>query len=138
LVGTATSLAGELGMVYRLVVTETLEYRVPRPESMSFTDAIKVCFTKYADFHGCASRPEFWWWVLFTFVASAALGVFDQNLSLAFTLATLLPGSAVTTRRLHDTDRSGYWQLIWLIPIIGWILLVIWCAQVGTPNRYRT
>jgi uncharacterized membrane protein YhaH (DUF805 family) len=61
---------------------------------MSFTDAIKVCFTKYADFHGCASRPEFWWWVLFTFVASAALSVLDQNLSLAFTIATLLPGSA--------------------------------------------
>jgi uncharacterized membrane protein YhaH (DUF805 family) len=40
---------------------------------MTFIDAIKICFTKYADFNGCASRPEFWWWILFTVVASIAL-----------------------------------------------------------------
>jgi uncharacterized membrane protein YhaH (DUF805 family) len=103
---------------------------------MSFTDAVKICFRKYADFNGCASRPEFWWWVLFTAVASAALQSVSRELSAAFSIATFLPGIAVTARRLHDTDRSGWLQLLWLIPIIGWILLIIWCAEQGKPNRY--
>jgi uncharacterized membrane protein YhaH (DUF805 family) len=103
---------------------------------MNFLDAVKVCFTKYADFNGCASRPEFWWWVLFTAVASAALQSVSRDLSAAFSIATFLPGIAVTARRLHDTDRSGWLQLLWLIPIIGWILLIIWCAEPGKPNRY--
>jgi uncharacterized membrane protein YhaH (DUF805 family) len=103
---------------------------------MTFIEAVKVCFTKYADFNGCASRPEFWWWVLFTCVATAALQSVSYNLSGIFSIATLLPGIAVTARRLHDTDRSGWLQLLWLIPIIGWILLIIWCAEQGKPNRY--
>jgi uncharacterized membrane protein YhaH (DUF805 family) len=106
-------------------------------KAISFTDAIKIGFSKYADFKGCASRPEFWWWVLFTAIASMALEAVSDNVSLVFTLATLLPSTAVTTRRLHDTDRSGYWQLIWLIPIIGWIFLIIWCAEAGKSNRYE-
>lgn len=96
---------------------------------MTFVDSIRICFTKYADFGGRASRPEFWWWTLFTFVASLALEVISDDLSLAFMLATLIPYCAVTSRRLHDTDRSGWLQLIALIPIVGWILLVVWCAQ---------
>ena len=103
---------------------------------MNFIDAIKTCFAKYADFNGCASRPEFWWWVLFTFVAATALRTVSYNLSALFSLATLLPGIAVTARRLHDTDRSGWLQLLWLIPVIGWIVLIIWCAEAGKPNRY--
>src|SRR5450631_2008147 len=104
--------------------------------SMNFVDAVKTCFTKYADFNGCASRPEFWWWVLFTFVAATVLRAVNYELSGLFSIATMLPGIAVTARRLHDTDRSGWLQLLWLIPIIGWILLIIWCAERGKPNRY--
>jgi uncharacterized membrane protein YhaH (DUF805 family) len=103
---------------------------------MTFIEAVKTCFIKYADFSGCASRPEFWWWVLFTVVASIALESISYNLSGAFSIATCLPGIAVTARRLHDTERSGWWQLLLLIPIIGWILLIIWCAEQGKPNRY--
>jgi len=103
---------------------------------MSFIDAIKVCFSKYADFSGCASRPEFWWWILFTLIASIALQSVSTNLSGAFSIATCLPSLAVTARRLHDTDRSGWLQLLWFIPIIGWILLIIWCVEAGKPNRY--
>ena len=105
-------------------------------ESPSFIDAIKICFSKYAVFDGCARRPEFWWWILFTFIATGVLGSLSPRLSSAFSLVTLLPGIAVTTRRLHDTDRSGWLQLLWLIPIVGWILLIIWCAEPGKPNRY--
>jgi uncharacterized membrane protein YhaH (DUF805 family) len=105
---------------------------------MTFIDAVKTCFVKYADFNGCASRSEFWWWILFTLIASIALQSISYNLSGAFSIATFLPGIAVTARRLHDTDRSGWLQLLWIVPIIGWILLVIWCAEEGKPNRYGT
>ncbi|HEY5264183.1 MAG TPA: DUF805 domain-containing protein [Steroidobacteraceae bacterium] len=104
---------------------------------MTFVDSVKTCFKKYADFNGCAARSEFWWWVLFTVVATVALGMINENLSAAFSFATLLPYIAVTCRRLHDTDRSGWLQLLGLIPIVGWILLIVWCAQEGkSPNRF--
>jgi uncharacterized membrane protein YhaH (DUF805 family) len=103
---------------------------------MNFIDAVKICFTKYADFNGCASRPEFWWWVLFTFIGATVLQSISYNLSGAFSLATFLPTIAVTARRLHDTDRSGWLQLLWFIPLVGWIILVIWCVEAGKPNRY--
>ena len=104
---------------------------------MTFTESIRTCFTKYADFNGRASRSEFWWWALFSLIASVTLGVISDKLSAAFTLATLLPFIAVTARRLHDTDRSGWLQLLGLIPVIGWILLIVWCAQEGkSSSRY--
>ena len=104
---------------------------------MTFVESIRTCFTKYADFKGCASLSEFWWWILFTFVAGMALGVVSNKLSAAFSILTLLPGIAVAARRLHDTDRSGWLQLLWFIPIIGWILLIVWCVQDSkVPNRY--
>ena len=104
---------------------------------MTFVDSVRTCFSKYADFNGCASRSEFWWWALFDLVGAIALGVISDRASAAFTLATLLPYFAVTTRRLHDTDRSGWLQLLAFIPIVGWILLIVWCAQEGkSPSRY--
>jgi uncharacterized membrane protein YhaH (DUF805 family) len=103
---------------------------------MNFIDAIKICFVKYVDFSGCASRPEFWWWVLFTVVASLALQSVSYNLSGAFSLATFLPSIAVAARRLHDTDRSAWWELLYFLPVIGWIILIIFWAEPGKPNRY--
>jgi uncharacterized membrane protein YhaH (DUF805 family) len=103
---------------------------------MNFIDAVKTCFKKYADFNGCASRPEFWWWVLFTFLGSTALRTVSFSLSGLFSIATFLPSIAVGARRLHDTDRSGWLQLLGLIPIVGWIILIIWCAEPGKANRY--
>jgi uncharacterized membrane protein YhaH (DUF805 family) len=104
---------------------------------MTFVESVRTCFTKYAEFSGCAKRSEFWWWVLFYIIASAVLGMISQVVSGIFALATLVPYIAVTARRLHDTDRSGWLQLLALIPIIGWIILIIWCAQEGKqPNRF--
>ncbi|MGY0196847.1 DUF805 domain-containing protein [Leptothrix sp. BB-4] len=105
---------------------------------MGFTDAVRTCFVKYADFKGRASRPEFWWWALFNLVASIVMMILGDRLSLAFAIATLLPYAAVATRRLHDVDLSGWAQLIGLIPVIGWILMAVWLARAGTPgpNRY--
>jgi len=104
---------------------------------MTFGESIKVCFSKYADFTGRAVRSEFWWWTLFTLLVSLATGYVSEIASGLFSLATILPSLAVGARRLHDTDRSGWWQLLWFIPIIGWIILLVWFIQEGKePNRF--
>ena len=106
---------------------------------MTFGESIRTCFSKYAAFDGRASRSEFWWFFLFTFLASAAAGVVSETLSGLFSLAVLLPSLAVGARRLHDVDKSGWFLLLWLIPIIGWIILIVWAAQEGKePNRFST
>jgi uncharacterized membrane protein YhaH (DUF805 family) len=104
---------------------------------MNFMDAVKTCFTKYVDFNGRAARPEFWWFVLFNVVVSMVLGQASHVLSMLFSLATLLPSIAVTARRLHDMDKSGWWQLIGLIPVLGWIVMIVWLAQPGTSGANR-
>lgn len=105
---------------------------------MSFSDAIKICFQKYMDFNGRAKRPEFWWFALFCVVVSLALGMVSSALSTLFSLATLLPSLAVGARRLHDTNRSGWLQLLWIIPLIGWIIMIVFLAQQGSSedNQY--
>jgi uncharacterized membrane protein YhaH (DUF805 family) len=112
---------------------------------MSFGEAISVCFSKYATFAGRAARPEYWYWVLFIVVVSVIFTVIELSVSVeggraldaVFNIATLIPSIAVAARRLHDTDRSGWWQLLVLIPVIGWILLLIWLCQPGTRGGNR-
>ncbi|QEL65196.1 hypothetical protein OTERR_17200 [Oryzomicrobium terrae] len=104
---------------------------------MTFTDAIKTCFAKYLDFEGRASRSEYWWWLLFLLLASIVANLINENLGSLVSLALLLPSLAVATRRLHDIDRSGWWQLIGLIPVIGTVVMIYWCVQEGKePNRF--
>jgi len=104
---------------------------------MTFFESVKTCFSKYASFDGRASRSELWWWVLFVFLVSAAASMLGNLVSGLFSLAVFLPNIAVAARRLHDTDRSGWLQLVVLIPLIGWILMIYWCVQAGKePNRY--
>ena len=101
---------------------------------MNFQESIKVCFAKYADFTGRATRPEYWWFMLFIVLAGAAAGIISQYASALFYLATLLPSVAAATRRLHDTGRSGWWQLIGLVPILGWIVLLVFLTQEGKAD----
>ncbi len=105
---------------------------------MTFADSIKLCFSKYADFNGRAKRPEFWWFVLFIFLVSMGPGIASDILSGIFGLATLVPSLAAGARRLHDTNRSGWFQLIGIIPVIGWIILIVFLAQEGesADNEY--
>ena len=105
---------------------------------MNFQDAIKLCFQKYADFSGRAKRPEFWWFALFCVVVSLLLEAVSSYASWAFSLATLVPSLAVGARRLHDMNKSGWLQLIWLIPILGWIYMIYLLVQDGdaADNQY--
>jgi len=104
---------------------------------MTFVDAVKTCFTKYADFNGRAARSEYWWYTLFIIIASVLLSNVSDTVSLLFGLATLLPSIAVAARRLHDTNRSGWLQLLALIPILGWLVLLYFLVQEAQePNRF--
>ena len=101
---------------------------------MTFQESIRVCFSKYVEFTGRAGRPEYWWFVLFIVVVSVVLSMISNTASAVFSLATLLPSISAATRRLHDTGRSGWWQLIAFVPIIGWIVLIVFLAQEGTSQ----
>lgn len=103
---------------------------------MNFQQSIEVCFKKYADFSGRASRPEFWWFMLFIFGGSFVLSYVSFWLNVLFVLGTLLPQVAAATRRLHDTGRSGWWQLIGVIPVIGWIVMLVLLAQESSAESY--
>ncbi|RZI83415.1 MAG: DUF805 domain-containing protein [Rubrivivax sp.] len=103
---------------------------------MTFQDSIKTCFSKYAVFYGAASRSEYWWFFLFLVIGGLVTSAAHQLLGILFTLATLIPSLAAATRRLHDTNRSGCWQLVALFPFVGFISLVILLAQRGTIGHY--
>jgi uncharacterized membrane protein YhaH (DUF805 family) len=104
--------------------------------TMTFIESIQTCFQKYANFEGTARRSEYWWFFLFNVIASMILSQVSTTLSIVFSLATLLPSIAAATRRLHDTDRSGWWQLLYFLPIVGAIILIVFLAQESRPNRY--
>ncbi|TQM94070.1 DUF805 domain-containing protein [Roseinatronobacter monicus] len=114
---------------------------------MNMIDATKVCFTKYAQFRGRARRAEFWWFMLFLTLAGIVADLITMILgfhwgvlgpiSAVFSLATFLPAIAVGARRLHDIDRSGWWQLLLFVPIIGWIVLIVWWATSGSKGENR-
>lgn len=110
---------------------------------MSFTEAVKSGFDNYVNFSGRASRPAYWWWFLFAILASIAANILDAILgapifTLVVGLGLLLPGLSVAIRRLHDTGRSGWWILIGLIPLIGFIVLIVFYVQEGDAgdNEY--
>ena len=94
---------------------------------MDFGTSIKTCFSKYVDFSGKASRSEFWWFFLFCLILDLVLSC--TGFGAILSLVLLLPQLAVGARRLHDIGKSGWWQLIALIPVIGIIILIIWWAK---------
>lgn len=98
---------------------------------------------KYAVFSGRARRKEYWMFCLFNLIIGFVIGFIgafiDGNgiIALAYNLAILLPSIAVSVRRLHDTDRSGWWMLIGLIPIVGPLVLIFFMIQEGTASANR-
>lgn len=101
------------------------------------------CWKKYAEFSGRARRQEFWMFVLFNSLAGVALGVVDGILGTngglggLYSLAVLIPFLAVSVRRLHDTDRSGWWILVNIIPLIGAIILLVFLCSDSKPGENR-
>lgn len=100
------------------------------------------CWKKYVEFSGRARRKEYWMFVLFNIIASIVANVIDVALGTMmigslYSLAVLLPSLAVAARRLHDTDRSGWWLLSALIPIVGWIVLLVFFCQNSKPGENR-
>lgn len=105
---------------------------------------------KYAVFSGRSRRKEFWMFVLFTFIVEIVLAIIDAIigtyntaigmglLSGLFYLAILVPSIALNTRRLHDIGKSGWFQLLFIIPIVGFILWIIWMVRDGDDgvNQY--
>lgn len=108
-------------------------------DPMTFGKSISTCFSKFFDFSGRASRPEYWWFYLFTLLVGWGSMLVDrtQVLSTLVNLVFLFPVLSAGARRLHDTNRSGWWQLLY-ITIIGIIPVVIWMASKGSDqeNQY--
>jgi uncharacterized membrane protein YhaH (DUF805 family) len=116
----------------------------------TFGNSIKICWSKYADFSGRAPRAEYWYWTLFAvllgigaaLVAGMLVIATDSRapaiLRIVVDLVLFLPGLAVQVRRLHDLDKTGWWLLLIFIPVVGWIILLVWWCTQGTrgPNQY--
>jgi uncharacterized membrane protein YhaH (DUF805 family) len=115
---------------------------------MTFSDSINSCFEGYSGFSGRASRSEYWWFAAFIGAVDVVAAVADAVVfgpgsriplfGLIAAVALLLPTLAVGFRRLHDTDRSGWWLLIAFVPLIGPVVLIVWFCTRGTDgaNRY--
>ena len=118
---------------------------------MTIQESVKTCLRKYADFSGRATRAEYWWWVLATFIVNMALGVVDAVINVLlgavgefgvgllgsiFGLAILLPNLAVTARRLHDIGKSGWWQLVWFAVAAAGLIPLAAGAAVTLVEAY--
>lgn len=122
---------------------------------MTFSESVKTVFGKYATFRGRAARSEYWWWALLNIIITTVLyvpytyAVLAQDTTMLLTtgllmaawgLGVLIPNLAVTVRRLHDTNRSG-WNILWsLIPLVGGIVVFVFLVLEGThgDNSYGT
>ena len=112
---------------------------------MDIQTSIKTCFNKYATFSGRASRSEYWFFVLFGILGGIVAIIIDvmilgypmdesTPINSIFSLVLIIPSTAVACRRLHDVNKSGWWQLIG-ITIIGLIPLMIWFCSEGTKKN---
>ncbi|MCF0138062.1 MAG: DUF805 domain-containing protein [Oscillospiraceae bacterium] len=113
---------------------------------MTFKQSVKSVFSNYATFKGRARRSEYWYFFVFTLLVDTVLYVLGESTQLGlfstvsslFALAVLVPNLAVTWRRLHDIGKSGANFFFCLIPLVGWILLLVWLCKDSQPgeNQY--
>ncbi|MDD7578781.1 MAG: DUF805 domain-containing protein [Elusimicrobia bacterium] len=107
-----------------------------------FIDVLK---NHYVDFKGRATRQQYWMFVLFYFILSIVIGIIgaicsdtvNGILSTLLTLGLFLPSLGIGVRRLHDTDRSGWWYLLILLPFIGGLVLLVFFCLPGTEGENR-
>jgi len=111
-----------------------------------FFDVLK---NKYATFEGRARRKELWYFQLMAYVIATGLlfidvltGTFNSDVGMGllsgiYGVAIIIPHIAISIRRLHDTNHSGWWLLLVVIPIVGWIILIIICTRDSTPEQNK-
>jgi uncharacterized membrane protein YhaH (DUF805 family) len=100
---------------------------------MNFQEAVKTCFSKYVDFSGRASRSEYWWFVLAYVIVAIVAGFIHQVVYGLVVLAFLLPMLAAGARRLHDIGKSGWLQLLMIIPLVN-LVLIYFYVQPSQPE----
>lgn len=115
---------------------------------MTFGQSVGTVFSNYVKFSGRASRSQYWWWFLFTFIIGLIFiiigGPNAQQWSMGLTafygiveLVLILPTLGVTVRRLHDIGKGGGWIFIALVPLIGWIWYLVLMVTPGQPGPNR-
>lgn len=126
---------------------EVVEYS--EPSKTGFVGAIKKGFKGYVVWNARSTRPEYWWWTLFVVIVAIIAAIIDSvvfstnattsigPVSGIVSLALFLPGLSVLIRRLHDTDRTGWWVWIMLIPIAGAIVSFIFTVLASKPGPTR-
>jgi uncharacterized membrane protein YhaH (DUF805 family) len=109
---------------------------------MQIVDSYTDFWKRYVDFKGRTSRSGFWFYVLGLIVVSVITNILDYAIgqpifTLLISLASIIPAIAIYTRRLHDINKSGWWQLIVLIPLVGTIVLIVWFCTKGDQDKNR-
>lgn len=117
-----------------------------RADASTFMGALKDGLSRYVEFGTRSNRPQFWWWTLWTMILGLISGFVDAILGMgeygifnfAVNLALFLPSLAVAIRRLHDIGRTGWWYLLIFVPIVGWIILIVFfCTRSQEqPNQW--
>jgi len=124
--------------------TQEVEKYLSHPP-LSFNEAVGTCFRKYFDFSGRARGSEYWYFFLFSFILGIVVTILDINLFgnawedygplyLITTVGLFIPSISAATRRLHDSGKSGWWQLLYLT-IIGIFLVLYWLIRKGDANK---
>lgn len=105
--------------------------------AITFVEAMKLYFTRFADFRGRSRRSEYWWAILGTGIISGVLETVAPGLAWVWFLVTLVPGLALCVRRLHDIGKSGWYYLVTLIPVAGIIIYIVWaCRDSDGHNQW--
>ena len=118
------------------------QHRIQGTGGVTFGQAVRSCYSNYATFSGRAARSEYWFFTLYHFLIVglclllSPLGIGNLLLAISF-VVNFLPAISVTVRRLHDTDHSGWWYWIALVPFVGVILLLVWFCTRGTSGANR-
>jgi uncharacterized membrane protein YhaH (DUF805 family) len=106
---------------------------------MTFSQAISDGFSKYVTFSGRSSRSAYWWWYLFTVLVAAVAWLIDVIFGTIYVIGALaslvlfLPSLAVTVRRFHDAGHTGWWILTWILPLVGFIVTLIFALTASQP-----
>ena len=108
---------------------------VGNSQPVGFLEAVKRAFQHYADFSGRSRRSEYWWFTLFNTIVSTAIGAIAPDFAWIWTLAVLVPSTALVVRRLHDVGKRGWFYLWILVPLAGPIIMLIQLLKDSGPDN---